>query len=97
MNKLLLAEFSHKIEVCKMWKPVSLILIPVKLIEQINLKDKHITDKKVTGSSQHGFTKGKSCQTNWIAFYLTYHSGDGEISGYFLSSQLQRGFWYCLP
>lgn len=41
MTKLLLAEFSHKIEVCKMWKPVSLILIPVKLVEQINLKDKH--------------------------------------------------------
>ncbi|KAK4818020.1 hypothetical protein QYF61_004133 [Mycteria americana] len=48
MNKELLAKFSHKIEVCKMWKPISLILIPGKLIEQINLKAKHITDKKVT-------------------------------------------------
>lgn len=29
----------------------------------------HIRDKKVTGNSQHIFTKGKSRQTNLIPFY----------------------------
>lgn len=31
--------------------------------------DSNIVDKKVTGRSQHGFTKGKPCWTNLVAFY----------------------------
>ncbi|CAM5079970.1 unnamed protein product [Eretmochelys imbricata] len=30
---------------------------------------KHLEERKVIGNSQHGFSKGKSCLTNLIAFY----------------------------
>jgi len=35
----------------------------------LDVISKQVEEKKVIRSSQHGFTKGKSCLTNLIAFY----------------------------
>ncbi|GAB0209450.1 mitochondrial enolase superfamily member 1 [Grus japonensis] len=53
------------------YRSVSLTSIPGKVMEQLILGviNKHVEEKVVIGSGQHGFTKGKSCLTNPIAFY----------------------------
>ncbi|GAB0204482.1 mitochondrial enolase superfamily member 1 [Grus japonensis] len=52
------------------YRPVSLTLIPGKVMEWfiLGIINKH-DEKVVMGRGEHGFTKGKSCLINLIAFY----------------------------
>uniref|UniRef100_A0A8C3J464 Reverse transcriptase domain-containing protein n=1 Tax=Calidris pygmaea TaxID=425635 RepID=A0A8C3J464_9CHAR len=53
------------------YRPVSLTSVPGKVMERLILDviSKQVEERGVIGSGQHGFTKGKSCMTNLIAFY----------------------------
>ncbi|GAB0183678.1 cadherin-20 [Grus japonensis] len=52
------------------YRPVSLISVPGKVVEQIIFSHitRHVQDNQVIRPSQHGFMKGRSCLTNLISF-----------------------------
>ena len=88
-----------KMEDPRNYRPVSLTFFPVKMMEQLILEVfiKQVEEKKVIRSSQHGFTKGKSCLTNLIAFYHGMTGWVDEESNGHCLPRLQPGFQHCLP
>ena len=53
------------------YRPVSLTSVPGKIMERMILEviEAHLGDKAITGPSQHGFMRGRSCLINLISFY----------------------------
>ncbi|PKU42774.1 rna-directed dna polymerase from mobile element jockey- hypothetical protein [Limosa lapponica baueri] len=63
------AEVVHHLSACA--RPISPTGIPGKVMEQLilDVSSNHVEEKMVIESGQLGFTKGKPCLTNLIAFY----------------------------
>ena len=55
------------------YRPLSLISMPGKVMEQIILSaiTRHVQENQAIRPSQHGFMKGRSCLTNLTSFYDT--------------------------
>lgn len=67
------------------YRAVNLTIILGKVIEQliVDVIVKHVREKKVDGSIQHGATKGKSCLMNLTSFYedMTVYVDEGREVG----------------
>ncbi|KAJ7423671.1 RNA-directed DNA polymerase from mobile element jockey-like protein [Willisornis vidua] len=63
-------------------RPVSLTLVPGRVMEQIILSviTQHLQDGQGIRPSQHGFRRGRSCLTNLISFYdqVTHLEDEGK-------------------
>ncbi|PKU27164.1 rna-directed dna polymerase from mobile element jockey-like [Limosa lapponica baueri] len=78
------------------YRPVSLTSVPGKVMDQfvLGVISKHVEEQEVTGSGQHGFTKGKSCLTNLIAFYdvITRRLDEGEAAAEVICLDFSKAF-----
>ncbi|KAJ7406010.1 RNA-directed DNA polymerase from mobile element jockey-like protein [Pitangus sulphuratus] len=67
------------------YRPISLTLVPGKVMEQIILSEItwHLQDRQGIRPSQHRFRKGRSCLTNLISSYdqVTHWVDEGKAVG----------------